>query len=338
MSVHLVGGVPLDGVPLDGVPLDGVEDFFRTVAGALGRRLRRIPDGEVGIRRFWVGCQLPALMFNPAFEMVDPGPDSYPGMPTVGLGAGVDPAVVDFGSLGYASAAVLSYEVFARLQQEDVIPEHCRFQVSLPGPLEVVAGFVPTADQLAAEPRYAEAMWVELEAILDAVPPDRLAIQWDTCLPVGMVDGWWAGPFDRAMEHVIERVAGQAEHVPAEVELGYHLCYGDYQHRHFVEPGDLATCVAMANAIDESLSGPLHWIHVPVPIERDDDGYFAPLAGLGIGPEAELHLGLVHYRDGVEGTRRRIATASRHVDTFRRRHRVRHGSAPGRPRRCGRHA
>ncbi|MGI8808997.1 MAG: hypothetical protein ACR2KK_14380 [Acidimicrobiales bacterium] len=305
-GVHFVGGVPLDGV----------EDVFRTAAGVLGPHLRRIPDGEVGMRRFWVGCQLPALAFHPAFELVEPGPDRFPGMPTVGLRASVDPAEVAFGSLGYASAAALSYEVFARLQSEGVIPEHCRFQVSLPGPLEVVAGFVQSKDQLAVEGRYAEAMWAEIDHILAAIPPGRLALQWDTCLQVGMVDGWWAGPFDPPMEHVIERLARQGGRVPAEVELGYHLCYGDYQHRHFVEPPDLSTCVAMANAIAASVGRTVDWIHMPVPIERDDDDYFAPLGGLALQAGTELYLGLVHYRDGAEGARRRIGTARKHAETF----------------------
>lgn len=306
MSVHLVGGVPLDSV----------EDVFRTVAGVLGAHVRRIPDGEVGIRRFWVGCQLPALAFNPSFEMVEPGRDRFPGMPTVGLRAGVAPDDVDFGSLGYANAAALSYEVFSRLQSEGVVPEHCRFQVSPPGPIEVVAGFVQTKDQLAVEARYAEAMWAEIDGILNAVPADRLAIQWDTCLQVGMVDGWWAGPFEQPLENVIARLAGQAGRVPAGVELGYHLCYGDYQHRHFVEPRDLSTCVAMANAICASVDRPVNWIHMPVPIERDDDAYFAALDALQLQPDTELYVGLVHYRDGAEGARRRIATARRHVSRF----------------------
>jgi len=302
-GVHFVGGVPLDGV----------EDVFRTTSDVLGSRLRRIPDGEVGLRRFWIGCQAPLLALNFAFELVDH--DQLPGMLSVRLRDGVDPADVAFGPLGYASSAILAYDVFTRLQGEGVIPGHCRFQVSLPGPLEVVAGFVRTEDQRAIEPRYAEAMWREVDAILAAIPNDRLAIQWDTCLQVGMVDGWWAPPFDRPMENVIGRLVRQAEHVPAEVEMGYHLCYGDYGHRHFREPADLAVCVAMANAIAASLDRPLNWIYIPVPIERDDDD-FAPLEGLALPSATELYLGLVHYRHGVEGAGRRIATARRHAGTF----------------------
>jgi hypothetical protein len=52
---------------------------------------------------------------------------------------------------------------------------------------------------------------------------------------------------------------------------------------------------------------------MPVPRGRVDDAYFAPLKRLVLRPETELCLGLVHYSDGIEGTRRRLATAKRHV-------------------------
>jgi hypothetical protein len=48
---------------------------------------------------------------------------------------------------------------------------------------------------------------------------------------------------------------------------------------------------------------------MPVLRNRNDDAYFAPLRRLTPHPETELYLGLVHFTDGVEGTRRRIATA-----------------------------
>jgi hypothetical protein len=38
------------------IALDSVEEVFRTVGTVLGRRLRRVPDGEPGGREVW---QLP---------------------------------------------------------------------------------------------------------------------------------------------------------------------------------------------------------------------------------------------------------------------------------------
>jgi hypothetical protein len=53
-----------------------------------------------------------------------------------------------------------------------------------------------------------------------------------------------------------------------------------------------------------------------VPIERDDDAFFAPLAELALPEGTELYLGLVHREDGAEGARRRIAAAEKVVPVF----------------------
>ena len=45
------------------------EDVFRTVAGALGDRVRRIPDGETGERSQWIRWQVFAFRENPAFAL-----------------------------------------------------------------------------------------------------------------------------------------------------------------------------------------------------------------------------------------------------------------------------
>ena len=55
---------------------------------------------------------------------------------------------------------------------------------------------------------------------------------------------------------------------------------------------------------------------MPVPRDRSDDAYFAPLKNLRLRPETELCLGLVHHTDGIDGTKKRLATARRHVQTF----------------------
>ena len=47
-GVHLVGSVPLSTA----------EEVFRTASSILGGRLRRIPDGETGVRSNWIGRQI----------------------------------------------------------------------------------------------------------------------------------------------------------------------------------------------------------------------------------------------------------------------------------------
>jgi len=55
---------------------------------------------------------------------------------------------------------------------------------------------------------------------------------------------------------------------------------------------------------------------MPVPRDRSDDAFFAPLKNLKMHKETELVLGLVHSEDGVAGTKKRIATASKYASDF----------------------
>ena len=59
-GVHLVGSVPLDTE----------EEVFKVVGRALGRHLRRLPDGETGGRKDWVQFELFRLGGHPDFELV----------------------------------------------------------------------------------------------------------------------------------------------------------------------------------------------------------------------------------------------------------------------------
>jgi len=115
---------------------------------------------------------------------------------------------------------------------------------------------------------------------------------------------------------LLAQMAELGDRVPAEVALGYHLCYGDRGHKHFVEPKDTANLVEIGNGIAAGLRRSLDWLHLPVPKERDDDAYYAPLARLALPASARLFLGLVHKTDGLEGARRRVAAAERVVTDF----------------------
>ncbi|MGR6997005.1 hypothetical protein ACU686_00895 [Yinghuangia aomiensis] len=87
-----------------------------------------------------------------------------------------------FPALGYAEAALDSYAVFRRLRGEGVIAPGTRFQVSLPTPAGVVGPSIVAEDRAAVEPAYERALFGELQRILDGIPHDDLAIQWDTAV------------------------------------------------------------------------------------------------------------------------------------------------------------
>jgi hypothetical protein len=104
--------------------------------------------------------------------------------------------------------------------------------------------------------------------------------------------------------------------VPEDIELGFHLCYGDLDAAHFVDPVDATKMTELANLITASASRPVAYVHMPVPAHRTDDAYYEPLSGLRLPPGTELYLGLVHVSDGVPGTRQRMAAAAKYVGDF----------------------
>jgi len=176
-------------------------------------------------------------------------------------------------------------------------------------------------------PAYAAAIRREIAEIAAAIPAGDLAIQLDLATEFsyieqvgirgrkpfpwfveGAVDG--AGiPAADIIDGITVLAADVANTVPAGVQLGFHLCYGDVAEKHFVEPADAANLVAVANALAAKVARPIEFLHLPVPIERDDAAYFAPLSALTLHPETQLFLGLVHHEDGTEGASRRIAAA-----------------------------
>src|SRR6516164_2428305 len=62
--VHFVGSIPLPDA----------ETVFRTLAAATGSHLRRLPDGETGIRKTWIGFLRRVLADNPAIEVASDVP------------------------------------------------------------------------------------------------------------------------------------------------------------------------------------------------------------------------------------------------------------------------
>ena len=104
--------------------------------------------------------------------------------------------------------------------------------------------------------------------------------------------------------------------MPAEVEMGFHLCYGSMNNRHWKEPNDLGLCVRVANGLTEGLARQINFIHMPVPVNRTDDAYFHPLLEFRQANHTELYLGLVHDLDTLAGNRARMKTAAKYIEKF----------------------
>jgi hypothetical protein len=226
---------------------------------------------------------------------------------------------IQFAELGYAREARISYQDFVAARERGLLPPNVRFQVSLPTPMAVCGPFISPKDEIIVETAYGRAMLREVETICRLIPYADLCIQWDVCIEMLLWDGRWdsmphlrEGDLHHAIMGRMKRLGWS---VPEPVELGFHLCYGDYDAKHFVEPVDAAKLVEVANALTDIVPRPINYIHMPVPIDRSGDAYFQPLSGLRLKPGTELYLGLVHA-DGVEATQKRIEAASKYVSDF----------------------
>ena len=287
--------------------------MFRAVSVGLGSRLKRIPDGETGARSNWIAWQLAVFENMPQLEseVVNIG---YLRRAKFRLRKGV--ATAEFRELGYSRAALDSYSIYRQLKDRGEIAPHLRFQICLPTPLAPVHAYVFPESMAALLGPYELRMRAELDEILARIPHAELAIQWDTAIEFAVLEGVMPTVFRDPAEDILCRLVEYGRWVPPDVELGYHLCYGDAGHKHFKEPADAAWLARVANHLAARLERGLDFLHLPVPRERFDDAYYRPLAGLALQPQTELYLGLVHMRDGVEGTERRIAAAQRHVARF----------------------
>jgi len=131
-----------------------------------------------------------------------------------------------------------------------------------------------------------------------------------------MLEGISIGASSGDKNSILDMLVQIGGRVPEDVPMGYHLCYVDFEHKHFTEPKDTGLLVEIANALSERVKRPINWIHMPVPRGRTDAAYFEPLRNLKLRPETEFYLGLVHFTDGVEGTRKRVEAAQRVVPEF----------------------
>jgi methionine synthase II (cobalamin-independent) len=231
----------------------------------------------------------------------------------------VKPENVHFGELGYAREARASYLDFVAARDKGELPKGVRFQVALPTPFAVVSSVV-IADALpAVETAYEKAMIAEVAALCRHIPHRDLCIQWDLCNEMIIWDGQKTGGAphsEEPRESFLQRMKRLCTDIPADVEIGLHLCYGDFAGRHFVEPKSAAKMVEFANALVREISHKLAYIHMPVPVERTDDAFYQPLRELRLASGTELYLGLVHTKDGVEGTNARVEIARRYAPTF----------------------
>src|SRR5215472_17828145 len=125
--VHFVGSIPLPDS----------ETVFRILAAATAPYLKRLPDGETGVRKTWIRFLQQVLADNPAIEVARDVPPfkftQWDGkllreIPRLRVKPGATPDPNTF-ETGYAEMAIASWKLFERLQKAGVIPATVKFQI-----------------------------------------------------------------------------------------------------------------------------------------------------------------------------------------------------------------
>jgi hypothetical protein len=317
------------------MPFEEVEEVFRAAAEGLRGHVGWLPDGEVGVRKNWVGM-LPLLVFqsHPALEEVNapsgeleqperdedaPPVEEIEGFWTFRVKPGADLRLDD---LHYARFARESYPIFQRLRDEGTIERGVRFQLCLPAPNSAIVAFFEDSSQWAAVERaYMDRLRREIDEVLATIPADDLVVQFDHAWEVvDLAMGerryfrfWPQETFEQKYERHTSWLEELSSTVPDEALLGYHWCYGTWGGWPMTAMDDLDLCVRLSNEAVRRSARRVDYVHMPV-TRNPDEAFFEPLRRLDVGT-TKVFLGLIHETD-VDGFPRRLELAQRHLDDF----------------------
>jgi len=314
------------------IPLETAEAVFRRF-GPLGAHLAYLPDGEIGDRQYWVdGIGYRVLNGHPEIETLKrPAPDENGVERWRPLGLHdqfrfrVKPGVakVRFGDpgwrLGYTRDAVSSYFVFRQMKKDGVIPAAVRFQVCLPLTYSAVTSFFPDPeDHARIVPGFSEALRAEVAKMVELIPPEDLAIQWDLAIENRYIEAKLVREGREAARAEARRLllpAGEiSPHIPAAVALGYHACFGTLDGWPSRQPPDLTGSVLMLNEAVAQSGRRVDFLHMPT-LGSAEEKFFAPLADLD-AQDARVYLGAIHHMHDAAGLARQIATARKFLPRF----------------------
>lgn len=330
------------------VPLDTAEETFRALGPTLGASLPYLPDGEVAERQYWVdGFAYRVLNGHQDLETIQrPAPDAggverwkprglhdefqfrvKPGVKQVQFG---DPGW----RLGYTRDAVNSYFVFKTLKKEGVIPKHVKFQVCMPLSYSAVTSFFPDpADHAKIVPGVSAAFRAEIAKMVEKIPADELVIQWDLAVENRYLEARMAKEGLEAGREEAERVMAPAAdicpHIPKEVELGYHSCFGTLNGWPSRQPASLEGTVLLLNAAIAASGRKVEFLHFPT-VGSSEESFFAPLAKLKAAG-ARSYVGLIHHLHDATGMRRQMALSKKYLGDFGIAAPCGFGRAPERP-------
>ena len=202
------------------------------------------------------------------------------------LNPGTPPQGIRFANLFYADMARQSLRRLPAIEGCRRIPAGTRFQVDLVPAHSVIWLFLVDELHAAIDPIYNEAVKREIDMIADNHPARRAEVSSTWPRPYSPSSDQPSG-YGRTKAQMLETfgtiVTDLGNTVPADVELLYHFCYGDSDHRHVVEPTDMGDMVELANRVSRSIRRPVALIHAGAAQSQHDDGYSGRSGGWRCG-------------------------------------------------------
>jgi hypothetical protein len=313
------------------LPCQTAEQSFRIFGGALGKWLDYMPDGEVGTRRYWVdGIAFRVFNGHPELETVKyPAPENgveqwWPRGRHDEFAFRVRPGVkaVRFGDpgwrLGFARDAVNSYALFRYMKKDGVIPGRVRFQVCIPLTYSSVRFYFQDEDVDKVVPGFTEALRAEVAKIVEMIPNDDLAIQWDLAVENRIVDTAFDESGADAARKEAARVCAAAFDVcswlPKAVHLGHHTCFGTLNGWPSRQPPTLAGTVILANAAVAASGRKVEFLHIPT-LASAEDAFFSPLKDLK-RDGGRVYMGAIHHLHGARGMGEQLQTIKKYLPDF----------------------
>ncbi len=276
--IHFVGSIPLPDT----------EAVFRTLVGATGRHVTRLPDGETGMRKTWIRFLQDVLAENPAIEYANDVPPfkfvQWDGklvreIPRLRHQARRDADAAHAFKTGYADMAIESWSVFDRLQGAGAIPAGVKFQISIPTPI------APTYNNMVPSDRPRTAAGADAGVHRRGRGHRQGAAERPHRHPVGRLPG------GAGLGELLRPRSGRFPHRDARrperrsatrcrrrSSLAITFATAARPTSTWCSPRTPASWSRWSTRSSPGVARPINFFHLPVPKGRTDDGYFAPLA------------------------------------------------------------
>jgi hypothetical protein len=314
------------------LPCQTAEETFRTFGTEFGPYLAYLPDGEVGDRSYWnTFVAYKVLNGHPEIDLVRrPAPHAdgvenwKPRSRHDQFQFRVKPGVdkVRFGDpgwrLGYARDALNSYALFKLLKQQNILAKHLRFQVCIPLTYSLTHYYFPPEDEPKIVPGLNGALRDEVKKLVELIPANELAIQWDAVAEQKLIEAELAANNIESAKKTALQVMEPAQEVcsviPRDAALGYHTCFGTLDGWPSRSPQSLMGPVLLANAAIECSGRPIDFFHIPT-LGTASDEFFSPLSDLKANG-ARIYMGAIHHLHGPGGMSAQLRTIKKYLPEF----------------------